>query len=76
VLYERDDGGVLPAFIERHAHDTACVMIVDPDRGNRSAFNRRMDAMGFELVESRLDEAASALGAAYKGRLMRYQRTH
>jgi predicted nicotinamide N-methyase len=74
ILYERDDSGVLAAFIERHAHASACVLIVDPDRGNRAAFNRRMDSLGFELHESRLDRPSSDSGAAYKGRLMRYDR--
>jgi hypothetical protein len=50
------------------------VLIVDPDRGNRSAFNRRMDSLGFELHESRLDHPDSDSSAAYKGRLMRYER--
>jgi len=76
VLYERDDIGVLPSFIERHAHDTASVIIIDPDRGNRAAFNRRMDAMGFELHQSRLDQPATPASAAYKGRLLRYDRIH
>lgn len=76
VLYERDDIGLLPSFIARHAHDTACVIIIDPDRGNRSAFNRRMDSMGFELHESRLDQGAAAAGGRYKGRLLRYNRCH
>jgi predicted nicotinamide N-methyase len=74
ILYERDDSGVLAAFIERHAHGSACVLIVDPDRGNRAAFNRRMDSLGFELHESRLDRPLSDSGAAYKGRLLRYDR--
>lgn len=74
ILYERDEAGVLSAFIGRHAEASACVLIVDPDRGNRTAFNRRMAAQGFELHESRLDHAADAAGPSYKGRLLRYQR--
>jgi len=75
ILYERDDSGVLAAFIERHAHSSACVLIVDPDRSNRAAFNRRMDSLGFELHESRLDRPLDDSGTAYKGRLLRYDRT-
>ena len=48
--------------------------IVDPDRGNRSAFNRGMAALGFARHEERLDTAASATAAAYKGRLLVYAR--
>ena len=69
VLYERDDGGVLPRFIKRHARPSCEVMVVDPDRGNRPAFNRSMAAMGF-----RLEETSLAAGD-YKGRLLRYIRS-
>ena len=48
--------------------------IVDPDRSNRPAFNRRMAADGFDRHEERLDVAATAADAAYKGRLLVYRR--
>lgn len=73
VLYERDDGGVLAGFIERNATAHAEVMIVDPDRGNRSAFTKRMRLIGFDLAEARLDDPL-AEGGAYKGRLLTYRR--
>ncbi|RQP23087.1 class I SAM-dependent methyltransferase [Piscinibacter terrae] len=74
VLYERDDDGVLAGFIERNATTCAEVMLVDPDRGNRSAFSRRMRGLGFELTESRLDDPL-AEGGPYKGRLLVYRRS-
>lgn len=74
VLYERDDAGVLPGFIERHARQTASVLIVDPDRHNRRAFARRMDLLGFELHETRLDRPTSPTQASYKGRLLSFHR--
>ena len=52
-----------------HARPTAEVLIVDPDRGNRPAFNRRMVALGFALVDTRLDDEPD-----FRGRLLRYQR--
>jgi len=73
VLYERDDGGVLAGFIERNAMACAEVLIVDPDRGNRSAFSKRMRGLGLELRESRRDDRL-AEGGAYKGRLLSYRR--
>jgi predicted nicotinamide N-methyase len=74
VLYERDDGGILPLFIEHHALPTAEVLIIDPDRGNRAAFNRRMAAMGFELLQTALLPLVGTPGTAYKGRLLHYKR--
>jgi hypothetical protein len=73
VLYERDEPGHLAGFIERHACPTAEVIIVDPNRGNRAAFNRRMRDQGFELNESTLS-TPEADGLPYRGRLLRYSR--
>lgn len=73
VLYERDESGCLSRFIDRHAKRAVEVLIVDPNRGNRSAFNRNMRSAGFELEEIPLLENL-ADGSAYKGRLLRYQR--
>ncbi len=77
LLYERDAAGVLATFISRHAADRAEVWIVDPDRGNRPAFNRQMAGQGFEMREERLGDALQAtvsLQPAYKGRLLVYRR--
>ncbi len=73
LLYERDDDGDLASFIALHAAPAAQVWIVDPDRGNRAAFNRRMAENGFALHEERLDQSAHGAVAAYKGRLLVYQ---
>ena len=74
LLYERDASGILAGFIGRHAQAAAEVWIADPDRGNRPAFNRRMDALGFARREERLDCAAGAGRPAYKGRLLIFTR--
>jgi predicted nicotinamide N-methyase len=74
LLYERDARGDLAGFIDRHAHAVAEVWIVDPDRGNRPAFNRRMAGLGFLGREERLDRVASLGVEAYKGRLLVYRR--
>jgi predicted nicotinamide N-methyase len=73
LLYERDVSGALAGFIGRHATPAAEVWIVDPDRGNRSAFNRLMRLQGFELEETRLDQAGTQQ-SSYKGRLLNYRR--
>jgi len=77
VLYERDDQAMLAGFIQRHAAPAAEVWIVDPDRGNRPAFNRQMQALGFARQEQRLAHVLpSGAGTlpTYKGRLLRYRR--
>ena len=74
LLYERDADAALAGFIARHASPAGEVWIVDPDRGNRPAFNRQMADEGFLLREERLDTPASGSAAAYKGRLLVYRR--
>jgi predicted nicotinamide N-methyase len=74
LLYERDVEGALARFVNRHAKPDGEVWIVDPDRGNRPAFNRRMADAGFVLGQERLDAAATASTPAYKGRLLVYAR--
>jgi predicted nicotinamide N-methyase len=75
LLYERDDGGSLAGFIARHSATGAWVWIVDPDRGNRTAFTRHMAAQGFAMHEERLDRPATDGCPAYKGRLLSYRRS-
>lgn len=75
LLYERDDGGTLSRFIERHAQPTAQVWIVDPNRGNRAPFNRQMLALGYERDEERVETPAHDNVAAYRGRVLVYRRS-
>lgn len=74
ILYERDDAGHLAAFIARHAMPASEVWIVDPNRGNRPAFHRRMHALGFDLTETTLN-TPEADNVPYRGRLLKYKRT-
>jgi len=74
LLYDRDASDALGGFIGRHAAAAAEVWIVDPDRGNRPAFNRQMRELGFGLREHRLDHGAGVGLAAYKGRMLTYSR--
>ncbi len=73
VLYERSHPEQLAAFIELHAARHAEVLIVDPDRGNRSAYNRCMGLLGFVLTETLL-AAPLDDGTPYRGRLLRHRR--
>jgi len=73
VLYERDQPGHIAAFIQSHAAQRAEVLIIDPNRGNRSAFKRDMQAYGFELTETMLESMLDD-GTPYRGRLLHYRR--
>jgi predicted nicotinamide N-methyase len=71
VLYDRGQPEVLSQFIALHAQPDAEVLIVDPDRGNRVSFNRKMDALGYAHTETRVTTLPGD-GGKYKGRLLKY----
>lgn len=73
VLYERDDIGRLPDFIARHAMPSGEVLIVDPNRGNRSAFSKRMASLGYAL-QNRILKSPPGAAASYSGQLLSYRR--
>jgi predicted nicotinamide N-methyase len=73
VLYERGQPEALARFIEQHSQAAMEVLIVDPDRGNRSAFNRRMALLGFDRTEATVKVLPG--GGRYKGRLLSYRRS-
>jgi predicted nicotinamide N-methyase len=75
LLYERDDNSTLTGFIGRHAQPLAEVWIVDPDRGNRPAFNRQMAGLGFAKREEPIAVASGTDVAGYKGRMLIYTRS-
>jgi predicted nicotinamide N-methyase len=71
VLYERDEGGTLPAFIKQHATARGEVLVVDPSRSNRAAFHRAMATLGYGLTETRLP---ALVAEGMRARLLRYRR--
>jgi predicted nicotinamide N-methyase len=73
VLYERDHPEELSNFIDRHSNVPVIVIIVDPDRGNRSAFCKRMVALGFVMTVRRAARAQST-GEAFKGHVLTFSR--
>ncbi|MFC5523425.1 class I SAM-dependent methyltransferase [Polaromonas jejuensis] len=70
VLYDRGQPQVLSQFIDKHVQPDGEVLIVDPDRGNRASFNRKMDLLGYSHTETRISTLPG--GGRYKGRLLRY----
>ncbi|WP_341676695.1 SAM-dependent methyltransferase [Niveibacterium sp. SC-1] len=73
LLYEPDHPAQLAGFIALHAAPRADVLIVDPNRGNRSAFHREMALAGFALTETLINAPLSD-GQPYSGRLLHYRR--
>ncbi|BBF85807.1 SAM-dependent methyltransferase [Aquitalea magnusonii] len=73
VLYERQQPGLLAHFIDRHATGTAEIVIVDPDRGNRTGFCREMTALGYGFKVERAPSKMES-GEAYKGCIVRLSR--
>jgi len=73
VLYEPDHPRQLAGFIGLHTAGPGEVLIVDPNRGNRRDFTRRMDGIGFSLTESSLDTSGGD-GVAFRGRLLHFTR--
>lgn len=73
LLYERQQPGLLAGFVRRHAEAKAQVIIVDPNRGNRSGFCREMAEQGFSLAVRRAPPALEN-GQPYKGRFLIFAR--
>lgn len=73
VLYERNHPAQLAGFLQHHATPKAQILIIDPNRSNRAAFNRYMHESGFSLTEIPLNEPLHD-GSPYRGRLLKFAR--
>ena len=73
VLYERQQPEQLARFIDQHATTDAEVIIVDPDRGNRSAFGKAMSTLGWDMVMTPAARTQES-GEPYKGRFLTFKR--
>ena len=74
VLYERQQPAQLARFVHQHAAPGAHIIIVDPDRSNRSEFCKAMDALGYQLTMA-LAGRTLETGEAYKGRFLHFSRS-
>ncbi len=70
LLYEPDSAQLLGGFIDRHSESRCEVIIVDPGRGFRSAFVKKMIALGFQLDSSL--PAPLEMVPAYRGKVLRF----
>jgi predicted nicotinamide N-methyase len=73
LLYEPNHAELLSAFIDQHAQADAKAIIVDPRRGNATAFCRKMQTYGFNNTRQRLPDDADD-GATYRGDVYRFSR--
>ena len=64
VLYDRDSSAALTAFIERRGTPAGEVWIIDPERGKRSAFSRRLLLQGYCLTQQAIVRATGPDSAA------------
>lgn len=74
VLYERDQPETLSQFIHLHSANPVKVIVLDPDRGNRNGFCRRMQTLGYTLDMQRAGPTQST-GEPYKGHFLNFSRS-
>ncbi len=74
LLYDRNQPQALSAFIDEHSCSTVEVVIVDPDRGNISGFNRCMHGLGYTHSQSRVSLLPDGI-TSFKGRVHSYGRS-
>jgi predicted nicotinamide N-methyase len=73
VLYEPAQANTVSSFIDRHSSRDVEVIIVDPNRGNRACFTKKMQALGYvHHYESLAVEQPAQ--ARFKGRVLHFQR--
>lgn len=73
VLYERNHAALLADAIQALATPRAKVLIACPGRGYRNQFSLAMEALGFQLTETRVPFAEGEK-APFRGRLLSYRR--
>ncbi len=74
VLYEPAHAGMVSRFIDCHSSKDVEVTIVDPDRGNRASFTKKMLALGYSHSFDRFSAPATAVDARCKGRILHFRR--
>ena len=73
VLYEPAHVEQLSGFIDRHSGCEVEVIIIDPNRGNRAKFTKKMSALGYEH-DFETFNIAQADDSRCKGRILNYRR--
>lgn len=73
VLYERQQPESLSRFITRHAAPLCEVIVVDPNRGNRTAFCRLMKNEGYAFAQHSA-ATRQTTGETYRGRFLNFSK--
>jgi predicted nicotinamide N-methyase len=73
VLYEPAHAELVSQFINRHSGNEVDVIIIDPNRGNRASFTRKMVALGYTHSFERFD-INNPQQARCKGQILHYHR--
>jgi predicted nicotinamide N-methyase len=69
VLYERHQPASLANFINRHASESAKVLVIDPNRAYHARFGHFMRGLGYEHKDTPI-ACSWSNGDAYKGRML------
>lgn len=73
VLYEPAHAESVSSFIDNHSETDVEVIIVDPNRGNRANFTKKMTALGYAHHFERFDVQGHA-NSTCKGRILHFKR--
>jgi predicted nicotinamide N-methyase len=73
VLYEDEHVNLLADFIDRHSNPNSEVILVDPGRGRKNKFCRRMETHGYSFSQEK-PEHTDYLDKPFKGHILRFWR--
>jgi len=73
LLYEDEHSSLLSEFINRHTNPKCEVILVDPGRGNRASFSKKMIALGYAHSQHK-PEDVEYLAKPFKGQILNYLR--
>tara|TARA_R110000824_G_scaffold113028_6_gene262559 strand:- start:2636 stop:3334 length:699 start_codon:yes stop_codon:yes gene_type:complete len=73
LLYEDEHINLLADFIHKHSNSTCEVILVDPGRGRKNKFSRRMETHGFRFSQEK-PEHTDYLEKPFKGHILRFWR--
>ena len=74
VLYEPAHAELVSRFIHSHSNINAEVIIVDPNRGNRSSFTKKMIALNYTHHFEKFNMEGSDKASSCKGRILHFKR--